>query len=168
MIEIGFWRRYESPDEDSDDLRPWPETCSRTSAEWDALVAYLELGYVETMELGYSECRLCGLFGLEMGCLSLTDGKFVWPEGLAHYVRDHHVELPEAFENHALGGLAELKANWERFKYSSDTRTPVLEWSVEKNSAIRACAETEAWVLEHSLWGGNNAAHPSKRCWCWQ
>ena len=36
------------------------------------------------------------------GNLELTDGTFLWPEGLAHYVRDHDVRLPTAFVEHIL------------------------------------------------------------------
>jgi hypothetical protein len=32
-----------------------------------------------------------------MGCLDLTDGEWVWPEGLAHYVEKHNVCLPDEF-----------------------------------------------------------------------
>jgi hypothetical protein len=32
-----------------------------------------------------------------MGCRCLTDGIWVWPEGLAHYVDFHDVYLPEEF-----------------------------------------------------------------------
>ena len=36
-----------------------------------------------------------------MGSRDLTDGVWVWPEGLAHYVRDHGVVLPTSFIEHA-------------------------------------------------------------------
>jgi hypothetical protein len=32
-----------------------------------------------------------------MGSRDLSDGTWVWPEGLAHYVERHNVVLPEAF-----------------------------------------------------------------------
>jgi hypothetical protein len=50
--------------------------------------------------LGDSTCRMCGK---PNGCADYTDGKFIWPEGLAHYVRDHDVWLPLEFVQHALG-----------------------------------------------------------------
>ena len=37
-----------------------------------------------------------------MGSRDLTDGIWVWPEGLAHYVDIHSVGLPEEFTKHAL------------------------------------------------------------------
>jgi hypothetical protein len=43
---------------------------------------------------GWSSCRFCGAAN---GSVELTDGEhFVWPEGLAHYVSDHDVRLPDA------------------------------------------------------------------------
>jgi len=32
-----------------------------------------------------------------MGTRCLTDGRWVWPEGLAHYIEVHHVRLPEEY-----------------------------------------------------------------------
>lgn len=32
--------------------------------------------------------------------LERTDGVYVWPSGLVHYVRDHDVRLPECFVEH--------------------------------------------------------------------
>ena len=34
------------------------------------------------------------------GNLDLTDGVYLWPEGLAHYVREHDVRLPDEFTEH--------------------------------------------------------------------
>ncbi len=32
-----------------------------------------------------------------MGCSDLSDGVWMWPRGLAHYVEKHNVKLPDAF-----------------------------------------------------------------------
>lgn len=45
-----------------------------------------------------------------MGCCTLTDGRFVWPEGLAHYVSEHAVRPPEEFIEHALENLRALRS----------------------------------------------------------
>ena len=74
------------------------------------LADYLRAGYIESYEMGYSHCRFapassagsaggggaCCAAGprAEMGCLALTDGEFVWPEGLAHYIEAHSVRPP--------------------------------------------------------------------------
>src|SRR5262249_34367885 len=38
------------------------------------------------------------------GCCELSDGCWIWPEGLSHYVRDHHVRLPGEFITDAMVG----------------------------------------------------------------
>jgi hypothetical protein len=46
---------------------------------------------------GPSFCRFgCGL----NGCTEKSDGVWMWPEGLAHYVRFHNVRLPDEFLTH--------------------------------------------------------------------
>ena len=40
-----------------------------------------------------------------MGTTCLSDGRFIWPRGLAHYVDKHFVRLPEEFVHHALDQL---------------------------------------------------------------
>jgi hypothetical protein len=55
---------------------------------------YLRGGTTVVVAGGPSFCRLCGAVN---GSAELTDGKhFVWPEGLAHYVSEHDVCLPDA------------------------------------------------------------------------
>lgn len=50
----------------------------------------------------------CGVRGL--GCAERTDGIFVWPEGLVHYVESHDVRLPEEFTQHVLAHESPKKA----------------------------------------------------------
>ena len=40
-------------------------------------------------------------WGYSIGCLELSDGVWLWPEGLAHYVDVHGVRLPDEFVNYA-------------------------------------------------------------------
>ncbi len=45
-----------------------------------------------------SQCRFeCGVSPHEIGSKCLTDGFWLWPEGLAHYVSAHDVVLPDEF-----------------------------------------------------------------------
>lgn len=65
------------------------------------LIAYLKAGHRFQSDLGYSFCRFdCGTEDKKMGCSDLTDGVWVWPEGLSHYVELHNVLLPVDFLNH--------------------------------------------------------------------
>src|SRR5262249_50221737 len=57
--------------------------------------------------MGYSTCRFfCGkkwrsrgmsLSTRLLGSDELTDGEWIWPEGLPHYIEAHYVCLPEEF-----------------------------------------------------------------------
>lgn len=59
---------------------------------------YLRSGRELNALLGYSYCRFrCGISDEQMGCRDLTDGAWIWPEGLVHYVEVHQVALPEEF-----------------------------------------------------------------------
>lgn len=41
-----------------------------------------------------------------LGAACLSDGQFIWPEGLAHYVDKHFIRPPEEFVQHALQELS--------------------------------------------------------------
>jgi hypothetical protein len=72
----------------------------------DRVMSYLDRGHKLVGWLGYSHCRFnCGKPDHEMGSCDLTDGIWVWPEGLSHYVRSHAVQLPTQFLRH----MEELK-----------------------------------------------------------
>jgi hypothetical protein len=70
------------------------------------VIDYLRAGELCVCFCGTSWCR----FGCEapIGAYELTDGKWVWPEGLDHYVEVHGVVLPSEFVDHAM--TAELPA----------------------------------------------------------
>jgi hypothetical protein len=113
LKEVGYWQS----DQGSPYL-PHPkylvESGWRTS-ERSMIVAYLKSGHECGYWCGYSYCRFdCfsqrlnknvnelptheRMDGIRsMGCRDLTDGEWVWPEGLAHYVEKHDIGLPNAF-----------------------------------------------------------------------
>jgi hypothetical protein len=74
--------------------------------EWEAtrlssIVAYLRSGVRINRELGYSYCRFKnGPPDYQMGDSDLTDGVWVWPQGLPIYVERFHVRLPDEFIRH--------------------------------------------------------------------
>ena len=95
VIRIGYWSGPLSAGD-------WPNPRDFVDPDWDEearldLALYLENGLIARAYMGYSECRLCGV---QNGNLELTDGGYVWPEGLSHYVRQHSVRLPAAFTEH--------------------------------------------------------------------
>ena len=61
--------------------------------EQRVVAQYLQAGTPVLWYQGWSTCRICGQ---ENGDAELTDGEFLWPEGLAHYVEAHEVRLPFA------------------------------------------------------------------------
>jgi hypothetical protein len=61
------------------------------------VVKYLAGARTVAHAAGHSYCRFgCGL----TGCAELSDGVWLWPEGLAHYVKLHDVRLPDEFLEH--------------------------------------------------------------------
>ena len=64
----------------------------------EGLAAYLQSGRLCNGYLGYSSCRFsCGIPDTEMGDCEMTDGTWLWPVGLVHYVSDHDLQLPTDF-----------------------------------------------------------------------
>jgi hypothetical protein len=103
----------------------WPETRNFVDPTWDRLeretiADYLQPGVIDAAFGGLSTCRFCGR---KNGALELSDGVWVWPDGLAHYVDDHDVRLPAEFVDHALGyldrlGHADRDVTWWRAQAS--------------------------------------------------
>lgn len=100
----------------------WPDVRDFVDEGWDEderidVGLYLKHGLLVRAFLGFSSCRLCDKAG--NGSLELTDGVYVWPEGLAHYVLDHQVRLPEEFVAHVAERMsqrddAQVDAAWWR------------------------------------------------------
>lgn len=117
FIVIGYWA------EEGDPHGPYPDPHhlvdpGQPRAERFAVVDHLTRGLVARAYAGRSRCRICG--DPKNGNLELTDGTFLWPEGLAHYVRDHDVRLPTAFVEHVareadrLSSRRDDRAGWWR------------------------------------------------------
>jgi len=99
---IGYWRNDAHPE--------WPDPHDFVDETWDGeereLVArYLREGFVPWVALGYSPCRICGK---PNGSAEYTDGVFIWPEGLSHYVKEHSVRLPRRVVDHVLAQIDAL------------------------------------------------------------
>lgn len=88
---IGYWDGPAVP-------QGLPDVCDFVSAEADitmqrSVAAYLRAGTVFVAAAGVSICRVCGAAN---GSTEQTDGEhFVWPVGLAHYIEEHGVRLPD-------------------------------------------------------------------------
>lgn len=106
LKRIGYWApapHWSWAASHKDGQPPWPDIHRAVrprwrSAEREQLVAYLRNGLRCSGALGFSACRFeCRVTYSILGSGELTDGEWVWPEGLPHYVERHGVILPEEF-----------------------------------------------------------------------
>ena len=74
--------------------------------ERDEVAAYVANGTVARGYMGFAECRVCGQ---PNGNLEFTDGTYVWPEVLAHYVAQHGVRLPQEFVSHVARSVERIE-----------------------------------------------------------
>ncbi|MBM7494950.1 hypothetical protein JOD64_006172 [Micromonospora luteifusca] len=110
---IGYWWGSDEPG--------WPDVNQFVDegldpGESERVALYLSSGTAWVAAAGLSPCRLCGVGN---GSAELTDGShFIWPEGLAHYVRDHQVRLPAQITEVMYGESAPVDAS--RFEQDLD------------------------------------------------
>lgn len=93
---VGYWR--ETPLPIGDGL---PEPQDFINPQWRPderaqIVSYLRAGKAATQWRGCAQCRLC-VPSMALGSCDLTDGEWVWPQRLEHYVEDHGLFLPDEF-----------------------------------------------------------------------
>jgi hypothetical protein len=123
-----------------------------------SIVAYLDSAPIVNQTRGHSYCRYgCG----DNGSAERTDGEWVWPTGLSHYVKVHNVALPREFIDHierttppsgAGTGDPHIRADENDWLCWSDERMPT-EFKTEVRNAIAeaerlAAIRLEAAVLE--------------------
>ncbi|MFE2721793.1 hypothetical protein [Kitasatospora sp. NPDC059327] len=102
LSALGYWSSPEVPN--------LPDPTRLVDADLDEsertfVSDYLARGQVARQFMGVSRCRLCGNAN---GSMEMTDGTFIWPEGLGHYVLQHSVRLPRDFIGHIFARLEEL------------------------------------------------------------
>ena len=95
LILIGYW---------DDRAEIYPSAHALVAHEWDEVerdlvVDHLRRGFVARAFMGYANCRICKA---QVGNLEFSDGIYVWPEGLSHYVSEHGVRLPGSFVDHVI------------------------------------------------------------------
>jgi hypothetical protein len=76
-------------------------------AERERVASYLDEGLVPWEQAGVSRCRVCGA---AKGSAERTDGANLWPEGLAHYVRDRGVQPPVSVIRHVISRQARMQS----------------------------------------------------------
>jgi hypothetical protein len=146
MKKIGFWWRS-----DFGHLKEYanlPKAQDHVDATWDAderslVAAYLlDEQFENESYRGMSQCRFCGCFN---GSRDYTDGTYLWPQGLAHYLIAHEVKPPQDFIDHVLAKRRPKKEpsdgarraalrdpNYEnmsaRDQWDEDKRLGILDW----------------------------------------
>jgi hypothetical protein len=99
---IGYWSSLGGP---------WPDPRDFIDSTWndlerDRVAEYLEQGFACRTTLGGARrCHLCGELSFPT---ERADGVFLWPQELAHYVRDHSVRLPDEVISHVTERLSEM------------------------------------------------------------
>jgi len=104
LIRIGYWSSSDAPE--------LPDPSTFVDPAWDptereTVADYVRRGFVARAYLGKSSCRMCAS---AVGSLELSDGVYVWPEGLSHYVEAHDVRLPGPFVDHVRRRTEALEA----------------------------------------------------------
>lgn len=137
---LGFWF---SPFAPSTLPRPQALVGTWRPAVREAVLRYLRAGKVLVRYPEPSFCRFdCG--EPAMGKSDCTDGRFVWPEGLAHYVEHHDVQLPESFVAHVVAAEGEVAPfRLPKATFGLYDRGPWLAWSRTQ----RACPDLEGFEL---------------------
>lgn len=89
---IGYWHSLSEPD--------FPDPANFIEDPIDESVKECTLTYLRAgiktnaIYLGSSWCRFrCG--NQNLGSAEYTDGQYVWPEGLQHYIEHHNLRLPQ-------------------------------------------------------------------------
>jgi hypothetical protein len=154
MKLIGYWMANLH-----DSHLPLPqELVGETPASvQDTVCRYLTYGNLFATYRGLSWCRFyCGAEGSEMGHREFTDGEWVWPECLVHYVREHSVLLPDEFVASASSGSVASVLGDDH----SATLDFWIEWARRRQSlcirqrladALAAARAAEPRVIESSI-----------------
>ncbi|MEO6595420.1 MAG: hypothetical protein ABIP94_11770 [Planctomycetota bacterium] len=137
---LGWWFHERAPDG-----YPRPQ---RLVSPWDpgeraAVLDYLRAGKTLVSYPTSSYCRFaCG--ERDLGHRDLTDGTFVWPDGLSHYINRHEVRLPPRFVAHVLSRNAVI-APFEPPEpcFGLFDKAPWLAWA----RAEGACLDLAGWEV---------------------
>lgn len=151
---VGYWRFPDTSPADPatralhDRLRaesadlsiPVAGSCALSPEDRAQLASYLKAPHHQRVGYcGASTCRCCGRAN---GCDDVSDGTYVWPEGLAHYVVDHAVALPAEFVAHVLAGGSvphvEIREGWVAAQRGRPTRVYVRDALRESPEAVDA------------------------------
>jgi hypothetical protein len=130
---------------------PLPSPAALVAPGWNqenlpSILAYLRAGQEWIRFRGWSYCRFeCGIAPSGLGDRDLTDGVWVWPEGLAHYVEVHAVRLPDEFIDHMRSQGWRVPAE------------PITRW-VDRAAADRPQVNFSFWIAWSFRMGASASA----------
>jgi hypothetical protein len=137
LHELGFWHEPQSGRLPADPTR-------LVRPDWAGplrprIIEYLRMGHKLTGYMGSSFCRFgCGAPRPRLGTWDLTDGVWLWPEGLAHYLDVHGLALPDDFLAHA-----------QRQNFAFPAHALARVHALEDVQPHRSAARWEAWVRDN-------------------
>lgn len=174
LILIGYWHNRDSPN--------FPDPAWFVDETWDAderskVISHLQTAtYMPYACGGLSWCRFrCG--EKAMGSREQTDGVYLWPEGLLHYIDKHNVKPPQQFIDHIMNykpashsidtidvdidtdwWLQQTGNNHKQFTAKHPTDYGVLEISPETiKSLFKQKIRNVLWKLLYPAVGTNHA-----------
>ncbi len=117
------------------------------------VLAHLRSGVVFESYRGRSFCRFsCGAPPKAMGHRDLTDGVWVWPEGLAHYVEVHSVRLPERFIAHAIAHPDASTARVPEAREGLIDEASWLAWGKQQGASLELAGwQVPDWAAQQAL-----------------
>lgn len=136
---VGYW--YSEPWLRMPRNERFPDPRLLVQKGWHAadrmlILAYLRSGWTFARWRGLSYCRFeCGVDDSNMGSRCLTDGIWVWPEGLSHYIDSHNVYLPAEFIQtmHSRGWkVLEQKEPPDRQTHGEPDDSFWIEWAAKQ------------------------------------
>jgi hypothetical protein len=117
LPHIGYWAADKDPMRDHYESRhimlPWPEDF--LDPEWkghEKTMVFSHLRSAPDIRCfdGFAKCRLCNTM---VGSTDKSDGSYVWPSGLAHYVEAHSLRPTPDFVHHIIRYNASVKRTGE-------------------------------------------------------
>ncbi|HYG77599.1 MAG TPA: hypothetical protein VEK08_21515 [Planctomycetota bacterium] len=138
LLPVGFWcdtrARKSCAPPDLLDLRlPHPGMFIKPGWECERralILNYLRNGAECCSYLGFAYCREeCGVADSVLGSSELTDGTYVWPQGLAHYVEAHELALPEYFVEHMARHVFVPRQKFNACDVDSYDYEPWIAWA---------------------------------------
>lgn len=103
LIAVGYWN--DKPFEERF-IYPQEVVSEKKLPDMLKLADYVAKGNSAIAWKGYSACRICDKI---LGTRCLTDGAYIWPEKLEHYIVEHDIFLPQEFIDHAKNNKWQVK-----------------------------------------------------------